>query len=97
MKPFQADESIYGKWREGKSCLILTTHVDDLKGGGCPEDVEQLVKHLEGQFDKGKMDYDSFEHCGMKYDQTTDRKTISTDMSHYVQQLRPITSIELSV
>ena len=32
----------------------------------------------------------------MKYDQTEDRKKTNTNMSHYVQQLRSITSVELS-
>ena len=77
--------------------LILTTHVDDLKGGGNPDAVKELFEALEKSFDKGKCEWDSFEHCGMKYEQQKDCRKIETDMSHYVQQLRPIMSTELSV
>ena len=96
MKPFQADESIYGRWDNGKLVLILTTHVDDLKGGCVSIAVTGLFEHLEEQLVKGKVDYDAFEHCGMKYSQSEDRKKITIDMAHCVQQLRPITPVELS-
>ena len=75
--------------------LILSTHVDDLKGGGVDAEVDKLIVHLEKLFDKGKLERQTFEHCGVKHHQKEDL-SIETHMNHYVDQLRPIVSTELA-
>ena len=75
MKALQSDRSIYCLWTQDKDdiyslVVILSTHVDDLKGGGEEEYVNRLIKHLEGHFGKGKTDYKNFEHCGVVHAQT---------------------------
>ena len=79
MKPLQADKSIYCKWREVGAehfelTLILSTHVDDLKGGGRPEEVTALINQLEKSFGKGKLPKgkDGSEHCGVIHKQNDD-------------------------
>ena len=57
MKAPQSDKSIYGKWSENRLVLILSTHVDDLKGGGVDAEVTGLIQHLEKTVGKGKMDW----------------------------------------
>ena len=71
LKPLQADKSIYCKWnlvgtQRPELVLIVSTHVDDLKGGGVKSEVERLITQLEKSFGKGKLHYgkDTFEHCG---------------------------------
>ena len=55
-----------------KLVLILSIHVHDLKGGGEDDQVEALVAHLEEAVGKGKLDFGSFEHCGVKHMQKDD-------------------------
>lgn len=70
-------------------------HVDDLKGGGLEEEVQQLVERLTKAFGEGKLDYGAFEHCGVKHVQDPKDFSITTTMAHYIDQLKPIASTEL--
>ena len=83
--------------KKGKLLLVLSTHVDDLKGGGTEEMTAKLFKHLEDAVGKGKLDWLRFEHCGMKHTQSEDLSEIICCMDHYVRQLKPIVSLELKV
>ena len=80
MKATQMDPSIYCKWRrQGENyelVLILSTHVDDLKGGGVPGESTGLLAHLEKEFGKGKLHWNPFEHCGIDYQQSDDNSSI---------------------
>ena len=90
-KALQSDQSIYCKWiSQIQLILTLSTHVDDLKGGGIKSEVEKLFAHLEAAVGKGKLQYGAFEHCGVIHKQSEDRSTITTCMDHYVQTLNAI-------
>ena len=51
MKSLQSDRSIYCMWTESNGTftlsLILSTHVDDLKGGGTEQATRLLFEYLE--------------------------------------------------
>ena len=102
LKACQADASIYCKHRWDQSSgtwtlvLILSTHVDDLKGGGEEHEVQALVKQLSAAFGEGKLEYSKFEHCGVRHVQGEDF-SITTTMDHYIDQLKPIVSSELKI
>ena len=61
LKACQADGSIYCKhrWNNERSAwdlvLSVSTHVDDLKGGGVDSEVQALVKQLTAAFGQGKL------------------------------------------
>ena len=100
LKPTQADGSIYCKWRVDSSgeyhlVLIISTHVDDLKGGGVQREVDSLVAVMTKAFGQGKLEYSNFEHCGIKHAQNESDFSIVTTMDHYASQLKPIVSLEL--
>ena len=100
LKPTQADGSIYCKWQKDPKgvyhlVLIVSTHVDDLKGGGIQSEVDSLVAIMTAAFGQGKLEYGNFEHCGVKHAQDEKDFSITTSMDHYVAQLKPIVSLEL--
>ena len=74
LKACQADGSIYVKHRRNQDgsyslILILSAHVDDLKGGGEEAEVKGLVAQLTKAFGEGKLEHGNFEHCGVKHEQ----------------------------
>ena len=79
-----------------KLSLIVSTHVDDLKGGGVQEEVNALIAVLEKEFGKGKLQWGStgFEHCGVMHKQLPN-KSLETHQNHYVKQLTRIDHPEL--
>ena len=98
LKALQSDPSVYCMWDgSNRLVLVLSTHVDDLKGGGEEDLVSKLWKHLEAAVGEGKLQYGTFEHCGVRHIQSGDRLRITTCMDHYVKQLKPIVSLELKV
>ena len=48
MKALQSDDSVYCLWNSGRLVLILSCHVDDLKGGGTQEATKGLFDHHAG-------------------------------------------------
>jgi hypothetical protein len=59
----KTDSNVY-VWRasDGKLLAICSTHVDDLKFGGVPKVLEDILKELTIQFGALKICRDSFEH-----------------------------------
>ena len=47
--------------------MILSTHIDDLKGGGKQKWVDMIVTELEKAFGKIKKQLFEFEHCGIMH------------------------------
>ena len=54
--------------------LVISTHVDDLKGAGEEEYRQKLISELERKFDKLKVKLDEFECIGVKHEQDPDTK-----------------------
>ncbi len=47
--------------------MILSTHIDDLKGGGEDAVVDSVLKGLESAFGKLTVKAGEFEHCGIMH------------------------------
>ena len=69
--------------------MILSTHIDDLKGGGKQKWVDMIVTELEKAFGKIKKQLFEFEHCGIMHKQRPD-KSVEMTMDHYLKDLRVI-------
>ena len=82
---------------EGNLNMVLSSHVDDLKGGGEPSCCERVMKILEEAFGKMKMQYGTFECIGIMHEQDPKTKQIWTHQQHYVKQLKTINDAEYSV
>ena len=96
-RPLHTDASLYVWFIGGCLQMVLSTHVDDLKGGGEQETVRKVQKSLEQNFGALKIQESSFEHCGIQHLQSSDCKTIRIHQNHYVEQLQAmdITAVAL--
>ena len=90
MRPVLADKELYVLHRDGQLVLILSTHVDDLKMTGTSEAMKALIAALEKAFDKLKVEWNKFEHCGIMHEQDEKTKEVTVHQNHYVKQLRPM-------
>ena len=52
--------------------IILSAHVDDLKGGATPEGAKSFLEYLESHFGKCKADFHNFAHTGMEHERKPD-------------------------
>ncbi|CAK0801133.1 unnamed protein product, partial [Prorocentrum cordatum] len=75
---------------KGELQMIMSSHVDDLKGGGEDYLREKVLSMIESEFGKLKRQYDFFECIGIMHEQDSVTKAIWTHQQHYVQQLRPL-------
>lgn len=83
---------LYQKDKNSNECELLaalSTHVDDLKGGGQRKQLEAIIKGLEQQFGQMKLKVRVFEHCGILHEQD-ETMAIKLHQSHYVKQLHPM-------
>ena len=55
-----------------------------------------LFDFLQSKVGEGKPDHGTFEHCGVKHDQSADRTSIKVTMDHDIEQLKPVVAHELS-
>ena len=69
--------------------MVLSTHIDDLKGGGEKHIVEHVLKGLEKAFGKLKTEKRKFEHCGIVHEQHADL-SVSMSMDHYLKELKTV-------
>jgi len=63
------------KWLQShrqKLKLILSTHVDDLKGGARREVAEKLLKFLNEKFGTCKAEWNQFTHTGVEHERRSD-------------------------
>ena len=81
-----------GDGGKAKLLCILSTHIDDLKGGGEDAFVKWLLEQLEALFGKLKTQHDEFEHCGIMHTQSASDAggEIVITQDHYVRELKPI-------
>jgi len=95
----RADFELFVKhdWSSGSArlCLIVSTHVDDLKYAGDDHETKLFVKALESQFDSMKLEERSFLHCGIQHDQDPRNFSVTMDQVAYAQQMRLIDEIDL--
>jgi hypothetical protein len=96
LAPTQADPRLYVKHVGGQLVLLVSTHVDDLKGCGVDKHVSALIEFLESKYGKLVTHYPPFEHCGVMH--SVDDKTgdITMSQDHYILQLRPIADASVS-
>ena len=86
--PLHTDGCFWVWFVAGTLVMVISSHVDDLKGGGETVHVNKLLKLLEENFGELKLSYNSFEHCGIVHKQSEDKKTISICQDHYAAQLQ---------
>ena len=86
----QADRCLYVMFENSKLVLIISTHVDDLKGAGTKKATERILEILTRAFGKLKVCRGSFEHTGVQHEQDPKTYEVSTTQDHYVKQLRPM-------
>ena len=95
LHPVHTDGSIYTKHNDNRLVLIISTHVDDIKGAGVEAEFKLLISGLTKAFGDLKISHKNFEHCGIKYSQ--DAEKIVMSQHHYALQLRPIDTSTLDV
>ena len=83
--PLASDPAIYCFYSKGSLELILSTHVDDKKGGGTEAMKAYVRAGLEKAFGSLTVQESSFIHCGIMHEQTSDG--IKMHQQHYVKQL----------
>ena len=88
--PLHTDASLYLWFVQGLLQMMLSSHVDDLKGCGEAGLVTKVMKELERQFGKLKVAELNFEHCGILHVQSPELTEIQIHQNHYVLQLQPI-------
>ena len=94
LKPIQSDPQLFLKHNNhGNLVLIISTHVDDLKGGGEEKEMKGLIDLLETKFDSLKIQYREFEHLGLVHRQLKD--CIEIHQNQYIAQLRTISITDL--
>jgi hypothetical protein len=88
-KPLHTDQSLYS-WHNssGSLVLLLSTHVDDLKGCGEEAEVTKVLALLTKHFGKLKTDRLKFEHCGVWHEQDLAAKAVYMHQAHYSAQLK---------
>eukprot|EP00972_Heterocapsa_arctica_P049038 7220844-Heterocapsa_arctica.AAC.1 len=62
LSPTKIDTQVFIKHRDNLLSLIVSMHVDDLKGAGEDSEREALIAHLEKEFGKLKTEIGSFIH-----------------------------------
>ena len=80
-----------GKQPTGKRiALMMSTHLDDIKGAGDDDQREELARLLRRDFGNDlKMSLQNFEFTGIKHAQHVDR-SIYCDQDHYIAELSTI-------
>ena len=70
--------------------LIVSTHVDDLKGAGDDKYRYLRIKELENKFGKLKVKHRSFECIGVMHEQDPSTKDMPAHQQHYVPHIAAI-------
>jgi hypothetical protein len=82
------DAGTYVLHESGRLCLVLTTHVDDLKCCGTPKARKLLFDGLTKQFGSLTEKCNTFEHCGLLH--SRQGMSVIMSQSHYIKQLKLI-------
>jgi hypothetical protein len=93
-RPLHSDGALY-VWFKGKELSdLLSTHVDDLKGGGDSTEQARIKAGLEKRFGAVKELRGSFEHCGIMHEQGND--CVVLHQNHYVKQVHLLDMVGVS-
>jgi len=57
---------------------------------GTSEAMKALIAALEKAFDKLKVEWNKFEHCGIMHDQDVNSKATTVHQNHYIKQIKPM-------
>ena len=90
-KSLQTDESLKKKLSnttKRKLKMILSTHVDDLKGGATKVIADSLLRHLNETVGDCKAEWHKFTHLGVEHEHS--EKGHSQGQAAYILTLRPI-------
>ena len=66
--------------------MVLSTHVDDLKGSAPKKTALALLEHLQKHVGECKQEWDNFTHTGIEHETRPDR-TVYTHQAAYISQL----------
>jgi len=91
--PTHADGQLFVRHHQEKLVGIVSSHVDDAKGGADPEVFTILKDKLEKKYGKMKWETGDFEHTGVKHEKVKDGYVLHQE--HYAQQLRPLALDEI--
>ena len=81
---------VQGTVGQKRLVLVLSTHVDDLKGAGEAEYRRKLIAGLEKEFSALKIKEGSFECVGIMHEQDPKTFEVWTHQQHYVPQIKEI-------
>lgn len=87
-QPLHTDRNLWVWFRDGALCLVLSTHVDDLKGAGEKSEVEKIRLLLTAEFGKLKEAFGTFTHCGIEHETDNQARTIILHQRPCVKQLK---------
>lgn len=87
-QPLHTDRNLWVWFKNGSLCLVLSTHVDDLKGTGETGEIERIRVLLTTEFGKLKESFDNFTHCGIEHETDKQARTITLHQRPYVKQLK---------
>ena len=90
------DRNIWVWFRLSQLVMVLSTHVDDLKGCGESAEVERLRLHLTAEFGKLKEAYDTFVHCGIEHETDHKAKTVRLHQNAYIKQIKLFDNVILA-
>ena len=86
----QSDPQLYVKFVDGRFVLVVSTHVDDLKGAGESDQHTALLSHLEQRFGRLTRDTHRFVHVGITHEQSPTTFEVTMHQHEYAKQLRQI-------
>ena len=83
-----ADPQLYTRHEKNQLQMILSAHVDDLKGGAPKKLALKLLSHLEAQIGTCKQQWENFMHVGIEHERVPEG--IWTHQTSYAMNLKEI-------
>ena len=87
-------DSVLGEWL----LIMMTTHIDDIKGSATEEECEILLTAIKKDYGSdANIERTSFEHTGIQHAQDETKRTVYTHQNHYVKDLSEIPTSHLDM
>ena len=93
-QPLHTDRNLWCWFVNNTLAMLLSTHVDDLKGSGEKEVVSRVKAILTKEFGALKEAYDTFIHCGIEHETKPD--CIELHQTAYAKQLKLMDHVKLT-